>query len=94
MIDECSQHAKHCPTTEPAGNAFAVSAQIPTIIKGKPHEQLQQMRFSCKIRQSPPIVPGTAVEMAHPVVSRLEIIPEITNPGRTGKAAGAIPIEG
>jgi hypothetical protein len=34
------------------------------------------------------------MEMAHPVVSRMEIIPEITNPGRTGSTFEEISIKG
>jgi hypothetical protein len=34
------------------------------------------------------------MEMAHPLVSRLEITPEVTARGKTERAFEAIPIEG
>ena len=83
-----------CPAGFKTCGASSQRDILAPIIKGNQHEQLRSLHFSEKIRHQPQIVFGTLVEMAHPLVPRLEITPEIAIPGKTRCAPEAIPIKG
>jgi len=69
------------------------SAQrLQIVLKGRMEdEQLREVQIAWKIRQKPPVAAGPAMEVAHWLVSGVEILRERAVGGKTRIAVGKIP---